>query len=234
VVGFDTATDDTVVAACDGSGIAFELTAGPGEDGRPTHSAALLDGLSRAADALGGWTEVDRLAVGIGPGTFTGLRIGLATATGLALSTGVELAGVPTLAALARSLAGGGEAGARRVPMLDAKRGEVFAAVYDDSGEKVRPEVAAAPGAAIEMILELGLPVTVGGPGAVRFADLFGRAGIAVVDPASRRGRLAGEAICRIGAAVAPAGPDNPLKPIYIRAPDAQLWLERDRSKPPG
>lgn len=234
VVGFDTATDDTVIAARGPEGISFDLRVGPGDDGRPTHSSALLDGVSQAAEALGGWDQVDRLAVGVGPGTFTGLRIGMATATGLALSAGIELTGVPTLEALARSLGADVDGNRLRVPLLDARRGEVFVAVYDGEGNEIRPAVAVAPETAIEMIDALGAPVTVGGPGAVRFSGLFDRAAINIVDPDSAHGRLAGRAVCELGAAATPAGPDSLLTPIYIRAPDAQLWLERDKSNSPG
>ena len=81
VLAFDTATDDTVVASIDGDRVAFERTVPP--EGRPLHSQALLSLASEAADALGGWDGVERIAVGIGPGTFTGIRIGVATAAGL-------------------------------------------------------------------------------------------------------------------------------------------------------
>jgi tRNA threonylcarbamoyladenosine biosynthesis protein TsaB len=234
IVGFDTATDDTVIAARGPDGPVFDIRVGPGEDARPAHSAALLEGISRAAAALGGWDRVDRLAVGTGPGTFTGLRIGMATATGLALSTGIPLVGVPTLEALARCLDADGTGRGFRVPVLDAKRGEVFVGAYDSTGRQAWPAVAAAPETAIELIDGLDAPATVGGPGAVRFRELFARAGIAIADPGSPRGRLNGSAVCELGEAATATGPDSPPKPIYIRAPDAQLWLERDKTNAPG
>ncbi len=234
VVGFDTATDDTAVAGWNDGQIVFESRSGPGEDGRPAHSGVLLAGASEAAAALGGWDQVDRIAVGLGPGTFTGLRIGIATATGLAVSAGIDLAGVPTLRALALDLAEGGSGDSLSVPVLDAKRGEVFIAVYDSVGREVSAAVAVAPEAAVEMILGLGTALTVGGPGAVRFADLFDRAGVPIAGSGPDSGRLSGSAICELGAAAEPAGPQNPLEPIYIRAPDAQLWLERDAAKLAG
>jgi len=232
IVGFDTATEDTVIAARDGGEVLFQTSAGPDENGRPCHSAMLLELIERAAEALGGWSQVDRIAVGTGPGTFTGLRIGLATATGLAMSAPIEVVGVPTLKALARDLARGAPDGQLSVPMLDARRGEVFIAVYDGGGREVEPAAALAPEAAVSMLSGLDLPATVGGPGAVRFAERFERADFRIADPASQQGRLTGLAICELGAGAAPTGPDNPLEPIYIRAPDAQLWLERDSAAP--
>ena len=228
VVGFDAATDDTVIAASRDGGLTFELVAGPGPDGRPTHSRELLGGITAAAESLGGWKEVDRFAVGLGPGTFTGLRIAVSTASGLAMSTGVRVVGVSTLEAMARTLSGGD---ASVVPVLDARRGEVFTAAYDAAGAELSPPVAVPPGEAVELIRSLDGAVRVGGPGAVRFADLFADAGIRVEDPQSERCRLSGASICELGVA-ADCDCDHPLQPIYIREPDAKLWLERD-GRPP-
>jgi tRNA threonylcarbamoyladenosine biosynthesis protein TsaB len=227
VVGFDTATDDTIVAASRAGETVFEEIAGPGADGRPSHSATLLPALDRAAGELGGWHRVDRIAVGVGPGTFTGLRIGVATALGLGLSTGASLVAVPTLAALAAGLAGSGS-GELRVPVLDARRGEVFAAVYDSSGEELQPAAAFRPEECARMIGRLERPASTGGPGAVRFAQVFERGGVRqlMADPGASL--LSGSAVCELGATLRPLRQGEPLEPIYIRTPDARLWLERD------
>ena len=91
--------------------------------------------MALVVDVLGaagaGWAEVDRIAVGVGPGTFTGLRIGVATAHALARARGIELVGVSTLHSLARGAsAAGGRGGTHDAVMavIDARRGEVFAA----------------------------------------------------------------------------------------------------------
>jgi tRNA threonylcarbamoyladenosine biosynthesis protein TsaB len=231
VIGFDCATDEAVLAACDGEEVVLEQVHPPGDDGRPVHSGSLLEGIEAAADALGGWSVVDRIAVGLGPGTFTGLRIAAATASGLALSTGVPVAGVSTLEAMAFSL------GARdgvRFPVLDARRGEVFVAAYGGDGTEVLPPAALSPEDAIESILRIEEPVTVGGPGAVRFSGLFADAGISIEDPESPAGRLNGAAICRLGAAASIPENGQTPQPIYIREPDAKLWLERDGRAPTG
>ncbi|MEX0621068.1 MAG: tRNA (adenosine(37)-N6)-threonylcarbamoyltransferase complex dimerization subunit type 1 TsaB [Solirubrobacterales bacterium] len=225
VVGFDCATDDAVLAACDGQEVMFERSFPPGANGRPTHTRSLLGGISSAADALGGWGSVDRISVGLGPGTFTGLRIAASTASGLALSTGVAVTGVSTLEVMALSL---GARDGLRFPVLDARRGEVFVAAYDAQGEEVLPPAALPPEAAIESILGISGPVTVGGPGAVRFDRLFADAGISIESPESANGRLSGVAICRLGAEAPTPEPGQTPQPIYIREPDAKLWLERD------
>lgn len=231
VIGFDAATDDTVVAATDAGEAVFDLVRGPGGDGRPAHSRELLAGIGEAAGALGGWERVDRIGVGLGPGTFTGLRIAVSTALGLSMSTGIPVVGVPTLEALARSLSDGRSAS---VPVLDAKRGEVFIAAWGPDGEALLPAAAVTPDRAAGAVVSLAGPVRVGGPGAVRFRDLFAEAGTRIVEPGSEQGRLSGIAICEIAAAAPVPDPNEPLRPIYIREPDARIWLERDAAPKAG
>ena len=106
-----------------GGEVLHEAVLGLGDDGSPRHSTALLAEIERAVAASGGWEQVGRIAVGRGPGSFVGIRIGLATARGLAASTGLPVSGVCTLDALGRGMGGG-------LAVLDARRGEVFAALY--------------------------------------------------------------------------------------------------------
>ncbi len=235
-VGFDTATDDTVVAGLDGNRVVAEATIAPSDAGRPLHSQALLEAVGEAAAALGGWDQVDRIAVGLGPGTFTGIRIGVATAAGLSLSTGVPAVGVSTLAALGVSMALSSGRDGPVMPVLDARRGEVFAGLYNHAGRELEPPFVASPEALIARIEEitsrLPSPPPVGGPGAVRFADELDRAGIPIPGPGTALHRLSGRAVCELGAGAARSEPGKPLEPIYLRVPDAQLWLERDGREP--
>lgn len=228
VIGFDTATDDTVVAATAGGEVVFDRLIGPGANGKPVHSETLLATLNEAAETLGGWADVNRVAVGTGPGTFTGIRIGIATANGLALSTGVELTGISTLEALSLPLRNGTDP---VLPVLDARRGEVFAALYAAGGGLEWPPFASGPGDLARRMAGLGRPPKVGGPGAVRFMDELTRAGVEIAGAEAEIHHLSGRSICELGAAVGKVDQSIPLEPTYLRVPDAQLWLERDRGK---
>jgi len=228
VLALDTATDDTVVAAADGSELTFEKVLPPG-DRRPVHSQALLVLADEAAASLGGWDEVERIAAGVGPGTFTGIRIGVATAAGLAASTGIPATGVPTLSALAISIAE--RTGAETVmPLIDARRGEVFGGLHGADGRPLEERFAAGPEELIRRLVEAGrsgpAPIAAG-PGAVRFRDELLRAGLETEPAGSPVHRLTGSSFCVLGAAAEKTGPDT-LEPLYLRVPDAQLWLERD------
>lgn len=194
--------------------------------GRPLHATGLLEEVERAATAAGGWAAVDLIAVGLGPGSFTGLRIGIATARGLSVSLGIPAAGVCTLDAIGRGI---GEAGAEglRLAVLDGYRGEVFAALYSDGGERIWEPLVCAPGQLAERVAELETPPSVAGSGAVRFRHELARDGVRIADDADPVHRVAARHICAIAAAIGD-GKAGPLAPIYLRPPDAERWRERD------
>lgn len=114
---------------------------------------ALLDAALEAA----GWTkrDIERIGVGMGPGSFTGLRVGIAYAQGISLGLGVPVVGVGSLEAMVRPL--GQDVPGLRVPLLDARRGEVFAAAYDSHGQERLPPRALARESALSVLrAELG------------------------------------------------------------------------------
>lgn len=177
--------------------------------------------------AVGGWPEVDRLAVGIGPGNFTGLRVGIATARGLALGRGLPISGVGTLDALARGL--GEVAGATaRLAVTDARRGEVFAALYSAAGERLRDPFVCPPEELAERIGPLPEAVLCAGSGAVRFRQKLASRDVEIPDDADPVHRIAARHVCAL-AATDPGEDDSaPVAPLYLRPPDAERWRERD------
>lgn len=222
-LAFDTSTFTATAAVVDGRDVLAESSALQ----RAGHSERLLplvdEVLARAGLTL---AQVDRLAVGVGPGSFTGVRLGLATAKGLQLATGHPLVGVSSLAALAAS------AWALEGPLLaaiDARRDEVYAAFYlqrAGAREAVREALHAPPEALGELTLAAfpeGRVTVVGDLGDALYRRLtavaperFVRAPGAVATPLARfiaweadegRGRL----------------DDGTLEPEYLRGADAKL-----------
>ncbi len=179
-----------------------------------------------AADVVGGWGQVDRIAVGLGPGSFTGLRIGIATARALGSSLGLPVVGACTLDALGRGI--GEENGERpALAVLDARRGEVFAALYSPEGQRLWEPLALSPPDLVERVAALPDPPPAAGSGAVRFRDELVGCGVEVPGDADPRHRVAARHICAVATAVGSSGDGDPA-PIYLRPPDAERWRERD------
>jgi tRNA threonylcarbamoyladenosine biosynthesis protein TsaB len=216
LVGIDTATPSTVAGVLLDDGRVVEARDDPADGSRGNHAARLLPLMEDAlAEAGVAWDDVERIAIGVGPGGFTGLRIGIATARALAQGRGLPLAPVSSLAALAAG-AGGGPVAA----VLDARRGEVFAGVWDGDRELLAP-AALAPETLAERLLGLDVAVQAVGDGAVRFRQELEGAGVAVPVDGSAVHRIAAAPLCRLGAAGEPAERDR-LLPDYRREPDAK------------
>jgi tRNA threonylcarbamoyladenosine biosynthesis protein TsaB len=191
---------------------------------------AAIDGVLRAAR----WqlADVAAFAVALGPGSFTGLRIGLSTVKGLALATGKPVVGVPTLDALAWTLP---FCAYPVCPILDARKDEVYTALYrtlDGRLEVIAP-ARAVPPATLAEDLRLGTegPLVIVGDGVAPFAGVF--TGVlgprARLAPAGFRlpsavtvGELGQWALAR-GETSDPAG----LVPLYLRPSEAELARER-------
>jgi tRNA threonylcarbamoyladenosine biosynthesis protein TsaB len=229
VIGFDTATDDTVVGAVRDGEVVFSRVVGPRANGRPAHASSLLVEVEEAAAAAGGWEAVGRIAVGIGPGSFTGLRIGVSTAKALVQALGIELAAVSTLASLARG-AVGIAVGRPLVAALDARRGELFASVYGGSGQLLAEPFVAAPAELADRVSQLPEAPLAVGSGALRFRDELQERGAEIPGDSHPAHRVAGAEVCALGAAVAVSDPDA-VRPIYLRPPDAERWRERDSTE---
>ncbi len=205
-----------------------ESLLGLSAEGKPRHATVLLDEVERAAAAGGGWGAIGLIAVGLGPGSFTGVRIGIATARGLAAGTGLPLTGVCTLDAIGRALAERGGGGAGRLAVLDARRGELFAALYSaELGERLWEPFVASPADLAARVAELAQAPRAAGSGALRFRQELARCGVEVADDDDPVHRVAARHICAL-AASGEAGDADPLAPIYLRPPDAVRWHERD------
>jgi tRNA threonylcarbamoyladenosine biosynthesis protein TsaB len=207
------------------------LEAGPSGDPRLVAEAGLVLGDSHAAHVLAllgtllaeaGWsrTEVDAYAATRGPGSFTGIRVGLGTIRGLGLASSRPCVGVGTLDAVAEAF---GPAAGERVPLVAAGRGEVFGARFDalaSPPEEILPPWLGPPERALEG--GHGEPV-IFGPGTdesaarLRAAGWRGLAGHAPTSVAAAAGRLALLGL-RGG-----ARDGQGLSPLYLRPPDAEL-----------
>jgi tRNA threonylcarbamoyladenosine biosynthesis protein TsaB len=232
VLGVDSATADAVAGVTADGEVVREGRIEPGHDGRPRHSQVLLGEIERSIDAVGGWERIDRIAVGVGPGSFTGLRIGIATARGLAQAREIPIAPVGSLSVLARGISAQGR-GRPALPVIDARRGEVFAALFEDAGAELWPPFAASPDELAKRLRELPRLPLAAGDGALRFAEELEAAGATVAPPDDPVHRIAARHVCSVGEAAVEAKPDQ-IQPLYLRPPDAKRWLERDRSNPGG
>lgn len=234
ILAFDTATPATSVALALPGGRTLSRRHDPGPGERPGHQALLLSLAVELLDEAGtSFAALDRLAVGVGPGTFTGLRIGIATARALAQAHDLPLVPVSTLQALAVQ---GAEAdpdnAAPVLAAIDARRGEAFAAAWpaasaaDPAAPPLLAPAALTPVALTEAVAALpSAPVGVG-DGALRFREQLEAAGVLVPADGSPLHRVDAVVHCRLGAATEPVARDAVL-PTYLRLPDAELALRR-------
>jgi tRNA threonylcarbamoyladenosine biosynthesis protein TsaB len=234
VLGFDTSTPATAVALRLSDGTTTQARDDPPAGSHPGHATRLLEMAHQLLAAAGvAWKQVDRIAVGLGPGTFTGLRVGVATARGLAQSLDVELVGVSSLQALAVAALSADAPAVLAV--IDARRGEVFAAAYQLDAQGLAQEIAPAralpPQDLTSVIAEANeaLAAEQGwlavGDGAVRFRSELNDARIATASEGSPCHLLSAASICELGVSAAAMSPDA-IVPDYRRRPDAELALE--------
>ena len=217
VLGMDTSTAATSVCVLRDDGEAFAVDP-PLERlfEPPGHSRELMPAAADAMERAGlGWDDLDAVAVGVGPGTFTGLRIGVATARALAHGSRATLHPVSSLAVLAAGVLDAPQA----LPLIDAKRGELFGALYERSEELVaafvaRPdEVPTHTGERARAALSVG-------DGAVRFRSVLEASGVHVAPDDSELHVVRALHVCRLAANV-PAQPPEAVLPDYLRDPDA-------------
>jgi tRNA threonylcarbamoyl adenosine modification protein YeaZ len=219
ILALDTAGENCAVALAttgdDGPSVLAARTEAIGRGHAERLTPMIGEALAEAGLAYG---DLERIAVTTGPGSFTGTRIGVAAARGLALALGIPAVGVSVLDALIE--AAGGEARGLVVAALDARRGEIYAkAAMPDSGVTVLGAQVTAATDLARAIAELNNnPLTLTGSAAAGIARMLGEAGIPAI--------IAGEAACvDIGAlaALATLGESHsPPVPLYLRPPDAK------------
>jgi len=165
-----------------------------------------------------GFADLDRIGVTVGPGAFTGVRIGLAAARGLALATGLAAFGVTTFEAVAEPLPFDHFDSGPLIVAIESKRDDVYVQRFRKPGEPAGPAAAILPGVLSEWVGSK--IVSVAGDAAERAADALRKDGvrIAAVSTAGPEAR----AVARI-AARRQAIPETPPAPLYLRAPDVTV-----------
>ena len=193
-----------------------------------THSERMMAVVDRLlADC--GWSprDLQGLAVSIGPGSFTGLRVGVATIKGLALALDLLVAPVPTLDALAATLP---FAAAPVCPLLDARKGEVYCSLYRWQGDAMERQwdyLALAPDAAAA---RLDGPVIVLGDGVATCRPYLARLGDAVMEAPPARRLPSPGVVAQLGHALLSGGKGvdaEVLAPLYLRPSEAELKARR-------
>ncbi|GBC59618.1 tRNA (adenosine(37)-N6)-threonylcarbamoyltransfe rase complex dimerization subunit type 1 TsaB [Desulfonema ishimotonii] len=225
ILAVDTATRSCSVAVTESEGVLAEMTVVR----RQTHSRHLMEMIHAVLSAAGlGVGDLDALAVTRGPGSFTGLRIGISTVKGLALAACKPLIGISTLEALAAGLCFSSDP---ICPVLDARKGEVYIARYRYAGGKLTQEKTAralSPDAAVSGIASPHLFV---GNGALLYREqITARLGELARFAAPAHHIIRAEMVARLARVRLIRGEADPLAtfaPRYIRKSDAELSFGR-------
>jgi tRNA threonylcarbamoyladenosine biosynthesis protein TsaB len=225
ILAVESATRAVGVALLRGETLLDEETS---RDERPPSERLLpaIDALLRrngiALDALAGF------AVSVGPGSFTGLRVGIATVKGLAFGSGLPVAAVSTLAALALPALDGG---APVAALLDARRGELYAAVFAADGSVLLPDCVRAPGA-LAGLLPAGTRIVAGegaGPGAGDLAERLPRR-IEILPPPHGVARARDVGVLGVRLLGRAEGvPAGQVAPRYVRRAEAEARRTGER-----
>ena len=217
LLGLDSSTAASTACVLRADGEAFEVAPPVERLGQPpAHSSELMPAIAEAMErAEVAWSDLAAIAVGVGPGAFTGLRIGIATARALATATGIPLRRVSSLAALAAGIDA-----PVRLPLIDARRGELFAALHRGEQELWEP-FAAPPEELIARVREAGVSPLAAGDGSLRFRGMLEEAGIPVAPQDSAAHVVRSLHVCRLAAGALDEPPEAVL-PEYLREPDAK------------
>ena len=212
VLGLDTCLNACSVAVLDGERVlawrSETMARGHQERLAPMAQAVM-------ADAGLAFDRLERVGATVGPGSFTGLRVGVAFAKGLASALSRPAVGIGTLEALAAG-ASGLVAGASGLvaAAIDARRDQIYLQIFEDGAPLMAPDVLSLGTAAARLVERaMGRPLTLIGSGAPLLAEAA--PGAAILTPEGCDARV----VVRLAA----ARPATPIRPLYLRAPDARL-----------
>jgi tRNA threonylcarbamoyl adenosine modification protein YeaZ len=204
VLALDTATPAVTAGVVEVTADAVVQRSVQVAHGARKHAELLMPQVLAACDAAGiALQEIDAVVTGVGPGPFTGLRVGMVTAAALGDALSIPVHGVCSLDAIAHGHS-------ELVVVTDARRREVYWAAYDAAGRRVAGPHVGTPAALVEQLTELGVTAAAGGSAAVT--------GLPVTGPAEPSpAGLVAVAADALRSGVVP----GPLEPLYLRRPDA-------------
>lgn len=210
VLGLDTCLSTCSVAVLETGGATGERVLASAREVMARGHQERLAPMAQAVMAEAGlpFSALERVGVTVGPGSFTGLRVGVAFAKGLAAALDVPTAGVGTLEALAA------EGSGLVFAAIDARREQLYLQAFEDGHALMAPDALHVTTAAARLAeIGAGRPVTLVGSGAALLAPMTPTAHVIAAEGAD----------ARIVARLAARRPPAPLRPLYLRAPDAKL-----------
>jgi len=233
ILAVDTATSSLSVAVMQAGSLCTEITRSTGET-HARHLMTLVDTALNLSDIC--VADLDAFAVTIGPGTFTGLRIGLSTIQGMATATSKPVAGIGSLDALAAQAAPDSQtAGFLVCAMLDARRQEVYGRLFRADGQAMAPVSEPRVGPPEILAGEIREPCLLVGSGALLYQDIL-REKLAnrFILAAAAAHTIRGETVARLALEtfkneIVPG--DRVLQPLYLRKSDAEINLAKQATK---
>ncbi len=206
VLGIETSSRRGTVAVLEGT----RLLACRQHEERNAHAERMLP-LMEEALAEAGWSksQIQRIGVGIGPGSFTGVRVGIALAQGLALGLGIPLVGVTSLAAMAAAVPS--HVRGLRQPLLDARRDELFSAQFSEDGGLL---VAPSARSRAELVAQLAAA-----EGRALVGEVCSELGLAPAWTSPETALPHAHYVAQLASQLVPDG--LPVEPLYVREADA-------------